>query len=63
MVPCSGPSCAARRVHHERPDEPRGIQYCEVKANSTGPAFCSIECHLYYKGTKKMEQEERDANV
>lgn len=59
MVDCDGPHCAERRIHHERPDTPRGIQRVEVPQNHTGPAFCSIECSMYWKGQKKTEEEEK----
>ena len=56
-VPCDAPQCADRRVHYNRPDEePRGTQYCEVKANHTGPAFCSLNCYFKWKGTLKEKE-------
>jgi hypothetical protein len=44
LLPCSGPGCSDRRIHYERPDEPRGIQYVEVPIDFTGKAYCSINC-------------------
>jgi hypothetical protein len=55
-VPCSAEGCSDRRIHHERPDTPRGTQYCEVKANHTGPAFCSLNCYFYWQGCMKEKQ-------
>lgn len=43
---CAGPGCASRRIHHERPDEPRGRQMVEVPEDHKGLAFCSITCAL-----------------
>ncbi len=57
-VPCDSPGCGDRRVHFERPDEPRGTQYCEVKANHAGPAFCSLNCYFYWKGCEKEKENE-----
>lgn len=50
-IPCAGPGCANRRVHHERPDEPRGVQMVEVPESYDGNAtvYCSIECWLYHQ--------------
>lgn len=47
-VQCASPSCPGRRVHHEN-GAPRGPQYIWVQDHFSGPAFCSIECQLYYK--------------
>ncbi len=55
----TGNGCEDRRVHHERPDVPRGIQYVEVRANCVGPQFCSIECMLYMKGIMKEKEDEK----
>jgi hypothetical protein len=57
-LPCASPICGERRVHHERPDTPRGQQYCEVRANHTGPAFCSLNCYFYWKGCEKEKENE-----
>ncbi len=44
-VPCFNQRCWSRRVHHERPDEPRGQQMVEVPLDWDGScAFCSITC-------------------
>lgn len=44
-VPCFNPKCWSRRIHHERPDTPRGQQMCEVPLDWDGSgAFCSITC-------------------
>lgn len=45
-----GYGCAERRIHHERPDTPRGPQYVEVPDDYEGPAFCSITCKLLGPG-------------
>jgi hypothetical protein len=45
-LPCSGPQCSERRIHYERPDEPRGIQYVEVPEDFTGKAYCSHTCAM-----------------
>jgi len=51
LVPCTSTElgCAARRIHFERPDEPRGKQYVEVPESHDElmPAFCSWECAMY----------------
>ncbi len=60
LVDCSGPRCADQRIHHERPDTPRGIQRVKVPQGHAGPAFCSVECSMYWKGQKKVEEEEKD---
>ena len=54
-VPCTGPGCANKRRHYET-DEPRGIIYIEVPDAYNGPAFCSIECMLYYDNTKTVPE-------
>ena len=51
-VPCMGPNCALRRVHHERPDTPRGQQYLWVPEDHEAPVFCTIECLMYYRGAR-----------
>jgi hypothetical protein len=44
-VPCFNPDCWSRRIHHERPDEPRGQRFVEVPDNWDGShAFCSMMC-------------------
>jgi hypothetical protein len=53
---CSAEGCGDRRIHHERPDTPRGTQYIDVKANHRGPAFCSLNCYFYYKGCMKEKE-------
>ena len=47
-VVCPGPGCQARRIHHERQDEPRGPQYIEVPDDwpAERPAFCCMTCAL-----------------
>ena len=52
-IKCSGPGCENKRVHHERPDTPRGPQYLDVPEDYYGKAFCSIECQMYWDGTNK----------
>lgn len=58
LVDCDGPHCADRRIHHERPDTPRGVQQVRVPQDYTGTAFCSIECSMYWRGQKRIEEEE-----
>jgi len=45
-LPCCYPECWQRRIHHERPDVPRGQQSIEVHADTPedAPVFCSITC-------------------
>lgn len=44
-VPCFNPDCWSRRVHHERPDVPRGQRFVEVPDDWDGShAFCSMMC-------------------
>ena len=44
-VPCFNQRCWSHRIHHERPDEPRGQQMCDVPLEWDGScAFCSITC-------------------
>lgn len=45
-VPCSYKDCGMRRVHHERPDTPRGVQMVTVGEKHEGPAYCSLTCAL-----------------
>jgi hypothetical protein len=47
--PCSYSDCGSRRVHHERPDIPRGTQMIEVPDDHPAdkPFYCSIECACY----------------
>jgi len=42
--PCSYAKCKDYRIHHERPDEPRGVQWVEVPDGHEGKAYCSITC-------------------
>ncbi len=52
-IKCSGPGCEDRRVHHEKPDVPRGPQYVEVPDDyGDVKAYCSIECCMYDCGVK-----------
>lgn len=54
-IPCSNGSCSARRPHHERPDETRPHQLCEVPDDYEDKAFCSYSCAMvagYYSATK-----------
>ena len=54
-IPCGNPSCSERRIHHERPDEMRPQQQCEVPDDYQGLSFCSISCACmagYYSVTK-----------
>jgi len=59
IVECSGPRCANRRIHHERPDTPRGIQHVEVPQDHEAPAFCSIECMMYYQGVQREKENDK----
>jgi hypothetical protein len=58
LIACFGPYCASRRIHHTRPDTPRGTQYVDVPLEFTGEhAFCSLKCQMYYyKGTLKDDK-------
>jgi len=46
--PCNYKECSSRRIHHERPDEPRGIQYVEVPDDFPleGKTYCSFTCAI-----------------
>lgn len=44
LVPCAYARCGERRVHFERPYEPRGTQMIKVPADFASDAFCSITC-------------------
>jgi hypothetical protein len=52
---CSYSGCSDRRVHHERPYERR--QHILVDAPEDWPeekpVYCSIECSVYDKATRK----------
>ncbi len=62
-VPCSSQSCGSRRIHHERPYEPRAQIMLEVPDGHTGPAYCSIECSVYGKAERADRNEpEPDAS-
>ena len=54
FVICSGPNCDKKRIHWENPETPRGPQYIEVPIDYDGPAFCSLECKMYYDARKKQ---------
>lgn len=56
-VVCAYPECRLRRVHHERPDEPRGPQYVEVAWNYEGKAYCSMTCAIM-DGSMSLRYEE-----
>lgn len=43
---CEFRSCSERRIHHERPDESRGIQTKEVDRGYNEPWFCSFTCAI-----------------
>lgn len=43
---CNFDHCSGRRIHHERPDEPRGIQTKEVDESYNEPWFCSMTCAM-----------------
>ena len=43
-IPCSGPVCDQRRIHHEEPDVMRPRQTVEVPDDYEGKAFCSYTC-------------------
>ena len=47
-LPCKYEGCKDRRVHHEYPDTPRGVQYVEVPDDRTekDPVFCSMTCAI-----------------
>ena len=57
-VTCAGPTCAARRVHHEMPDTPRGTQYLWISEDQPEPVFCSIECMMYHRGVAAEKRAE-----
>ena len=57
-VPCSYHKCADHRVHFEKPDIPRGIQYIEVPDNFTGRAYCSVTCLMMDGQTVSITLEE-----
>lgn len=46
--PCNGPGCDKYRIHHERPDEPRGVKYVDAPDDYPldKPVYCSITCAL-----------------
>ncbi len=48
-VPCAYSKCPEYRAHHERPDEPRGIQWVPVPEDHQGPAYCSLTCKMLAK--------------
>lgn len=48
-IPCANATCGERRIHHERPDEPRGTQMVQVADDYEGRVYCSIECYCYFK--------------
>ena len=54
-VKCPAPGCAGKRIHHERPDTPRGPQYNDVPDDYYGLTFCSLECQMYWNGTNKKK--------
>lgn len=43
---CNFDGCAGRRVHHENPDTPRGLQTIEVDYEYDGPYFCCMTCAM-----------------
>lgn len=43
-VECSYEGCGERRIHHERPDEPRGKVLVEVPDGHDDETYCSITC-------------------
>ena len=45
-LPCKHEKCGERRVHHDRPDTPRGVRFVDVPDDFTedDPVFCSITC-------------------
>jgi hypothetical protein len=55
---CDGPGCGDRRVHWERPYNPRGAIMVEVPEDYQGKVFCSIECQVYYDASNKLERED-----
>jgi hypothetical protein len=57
-VQCSSRSCPLRRIHHEKPDHPRGPQMIEVPIDHPGPWYCSIECSVYGKWEAKNDQQQ-----
>jgi len=57
-VECSSTSCKWRRVHYEKPLQPRGIQKFWVPEAAEGPFYCSIECSLY--GPQELAQQAED---
>ena len=58
-VVCAYEGCKLRRVHHERPDEPRGPQSVEVPWNYEGNAYCSMTCAIM-NGAMKLTYEGPD---
>jgi len=46
--PCCFERCGERRIHHERPHEPRGTQYFEVPDDYPidKPVYCSLTCAI-----------------
>jgi len=53
---CSGPGCEEKRSNWSNPDVSRGIQVIEVPEGYEGPAFCSVECSMYYKAAQYLQE-------
>lgn len=43
---CDFDHCSLRRIHHERPDESRGLRTIEVDEGYNEPWFCSMTCAI-----------------
>jgi len=58
-IPCSYHGCAGRRVHYERPYEPRKRVMIEVPDDfpKGKKAYCSIECAAYDGALKEFSKE------
>ena len=62
-VQCSSSSCPQRRIHHERPQEPRGAQFFWVPSSHPGPWYCSIECSVYGAHERAVAEAENEGMV
>ena len=53
-VPCNFYGCSGRRNHHESdsPESGRPHRTVEIPDDFRGKVFCSLECQMYYEGTK-----------
>jgi len=56
-LPCNGPGCSERRIHHENPNTSRGIIMLEVPDDYLGTkAYCSLECAMYDGALKPISK-------